>query len=251
MSGEFDSIVTDERLLTASFDGTAQIWNGRTGSPEGEPMNHGDMVYDAIWSDDSSVVLTYGRSGSARLWNAASSRPLGERLSHRDRVDGASFCPAGPLSPPAHATARPGSGASPSRFAPRPGKPHSKRTSRPGWSWVTMTSRGCSMSRRGDRDATHSRRCEAVHGAEHLKPQDSLGSKTEHGRVTVGRGPGRSRSNRAIWGHPELRLRCDVEFILRTLWTNGLGRHLCLHRAFMTGKPGQGNPFDLLLNPSF
>ena len=61
--------------MTASFDGTAQIWNGHTGSPLGEPMNHGDMVYDAVWSDDSSVVLTYGRSGSARLWDAASSRP--------------------------------------------------------------------------------------------------------------------------------------------------------------------------------
>ena len=50
-----------------------------------------------IWSDDSSVVLTYGRSGSARLWNAASSRPLGERLSHRDRVDGALFLPGRPV----------------------------------------------------------------------------------------------------------------------------------------------------------
>jgi WD40 repeat protein len=54
-------------------------------------MNHGDMVYDAAWSGDSSVVLTYGRSGAARLWNAATSRPLGERLSHGDRVDGAIF----------------------------------------------------------------------------------------------------------------------------------------------------------------
>ena len=30
-----------------------------------------------------------------------------------------------------------------------------------------------------------SRRCGGVNGAERLKPQDSLGSKTEHGRVTV------------------------------------------------------------------
>jgi WD40 repeat protein len=152
-------------LLTASFDGTAQIWNGRTGSPQGEPMNHGDMVYDAVWSDDSSVVLTYGRSGSARLWNAAGSRPLGERLSHRDRVDGAVFLPGRPV---VATCSRDGSGASPRRLAPRSGKPHSRRSSRPGWSWVTMTSRGCWMRRRGEREATHSRRCEGAHGAEHL-----------------------------------------------------------------------------------
>ena len=60
-------------------------------------MNHGDMVYDAVWSDDSSRVLTYGRSGSARLWDAASSRLLGERLSHGDRVDGAVFLPGRPV----------------------------------------------------------------------------------------------------------------------------------------------------------
>jgi WD40 repeat protein len=54
------------------------------------------MVYDAVWSGDSSVVLSYGRSGSARLWNAATSRPLGERLSHRDRVDGPIFLPGRP-----------------------------------------------------------------------------------------------------------------------------------------------------------
>jgi WD40 repeat protein len=80
-----------ERLLSASFDGTAQIWDGHTGKPLFEPIHHGEMVYDALWSDDSSTVLTYGRSNWARLWDAASSRPLGERLSHGSKVDGAVF----------------------------------------------------------------------------------------------------------------------------------------------------------------
>ena len=97
MSGRVRFSHDGERLLTASFDGTAQIWNGRTGSPLGEPMNHGEMVYDAIWSEDSSRVLTYGRSGSARLWDAASSRPIGEPLSHGGRVDGAVFLAGRPV----------------------------------------------------------------------------------------------------------------------------------------------------------
>ena len=79
--------------MTASFDGTAQIWNARTGKPMGEPLEHGELVYDAIWSDDSTCVLTYGRSHSARLWDAASSRVLGEPMSHGGRVDGALFVP--------------------------------------------------------------------------------------------------------------------------------------------------------------
>ena len=89
--------MTASAVLTASFDGTAQIWNGRTGSPLGEPMNHGELVYDAVWSDDSSRMLTYGRSDSARLWDAASSRPLGERFSHSGRIDGALFLAARPV----------------------------------------------------------------------------------------------------------------------------------------------------------
>ena len=45
-------------------------------------MNHGDLVYDAVWSDDSSRVLTYGRSSSARFWDAASSRLIGRPFTH-------------------------------------------------------------------------------------------------------------------------------------------------------------------------
>ena len=59
----------------------------------GEPLQHGEMVYDAVWSDDSSRVLTYGRSDSAKLWDAASSRVLGEPMSHGGRINGAVFLP--------------------------------------------------------------------------------------------------------------------------------------------------------------
>ena len=65
--------------------------------PMGEPLHHGELVYDAVWSDDSSRVLTYGRSESARLWDAASSRVLGEPMSHGGRVDGALFLPGRPV----------------------------------------------------------------------------------------------------------------------------------------------------------
>ena len=79
------------KLVTASFDGTAQVWNGHTGAPLGEPMNHGEMVYDAVWSDDSSCILTYGRSDSALLWDVASSRRVGQSLTHSDRLVRAFF----------------------------------------------------------------------------------------------------------------------------------------------------------------
>ena len=63
----------------------------------GEPLDHGELVYDAVWSDDSTRVLTFGRSDSARLWDAASSRVLGEPMTHTERIDGAVFLAGRPV----------------------------------------------------------------------------------------------------------------------------------------------------------
>jgi WD40 repeat protein len=78
-------------VITASFDGTAQIWDAHTGRPVGEPMNHADMVYDPKFNHNASIVLTFGRSRTARLWDATSSRPLGEPFVHEGEIDDGAF----------------------------------------------------------------------------------------------------------------------------------------------------------------
>jgi WD40 repeat protein len=58
------------RILTASFDGTARIWNA---DGSGEPIvlaEHVDAVRTARFSPDGSSVLTASLDGSVRLWDA-------------------------------------------------------------------------------------------------------------------------------------------------------------------------------------
>jgi WD40 repeat protein len=60
-------------------------------------MNDADMIYGAAFSQDGSLVLTFGRSRSARLWDPATSRPLGEPFAHDQEIFDAAFLPGRPV----------------------------------------------------------------------------------------------------------------------------------------------------------
>jgi len=59
------------RVLTASADRTAQVWEVRTGTPAGLPLRHREAVLSAVFSPDGTRVLTASADGTARLWDAA------------------------------------------------------------------------------------------------------------------------------------------------------------------------------------
>jgi len=59
-----------ERVLTASQDGTARVWDATSGKPLGEPMEHGENVLTAVFSADGQRVFTASQDGTARVWNA-------------------------------------------------------------------------------------------------------------------------------------------------------------------------------------
>ena len=83
------------RIVTGSWDKTARLWDGRTGSPLGEPLRHEAAVTSVAFSPDSLRVITGSRDRTARLWDGRTGASLGEPLRHEEAVTGVAFSPDG------------------------------------------------------------------------------------------------------------------------------------------------------------
>lgn len=62
------------RLLTVSEDGTARLWNAKTGKREGRPYRHPSPVWQASLSADGKHFATLDADGVARLWRIGAAR---------------------------------------------------------------------------------------------------------------------------------------------------------------------------------
>lgn len=70
------------RVLTASLDGTAQLWNTETGNPEGAPLNHLEPCEQAVLSPDGRYALVAGLERTTLFDTTTGSRksfPVGGR----------------------------------------------------------------------------------------------------------------------------------------------------------------------------
>ncbi len=88
------------RIATASHDGTARVWDGRTGNPLTPPLTHtpGRWVSHAEFSPDGTRLVTAGDDGTARVWDAQTGRILGPKdaaMIHSIGIGEASFSPDG------------------------------------------------------------------------------------------------------------------------------------------------------------
>jgi WD40 repeat protein len=79
------------RILTASADKTARLWDATTGAPIGEPMRHEDEVVAAVFSPDGARIATASKDRTARLWDAATLKPVGEPMRHEHPLDRVAF----------------------------------------------------------------------------------------------------------------------------------------------------------------
>jgi hypothetical protein len=68
---------TGERVVTASEDNTAKLWDARTGEPVGKPLQHQDMVRAAAFDPTGERVVTASADQTARIWSAP---PTGQIL---------------------------------------------------------------------------------------------------------------------------------------------------------------------------
>ena len=90
------------RVLTASRDNTARIWDAETGKPVGKPMKHAEVVatpgitldyrvVSALFSPNGKRVVTAGVDKTARTWDVETGQPVGKPMTHGAMVVSASF----------------------------------------------------------------------------------------------------------------------------------------------------------------
>ena len=76
----------ESRILTASNDGTARVWDAATGTELTILTGHTDWVNQALWNADESRILTSSGDGTARVWDAESGAELATLVGHVDWV---------------------------------------------------------------------------------------------------------------------------------------------------------------------
>jgi WD40 repeat protein len=61
---------TGERVVTASEDKNARIWDARTGEPIGKPLQHAGPIAAAAFDPTGERVVTASEDHTARIWRA-------------------------------------------------------------------------------------------------------------------------------------------------------------------------------------
>ena len=87
------------RVVTASTDNTARIWDAENGKELVRPLQHEVAmegghetgVVTAAFSPDGKRIVTAGKDNTARVWNAQTGEPLGTPMRHDAYVVAASF----------------------------------------------------------------------------------------------------------------------------------------------------------------
>ena len=83
------------RVLTASGDKTARVWDAATGEPITPPIRHEEAVLHAAFSPNGLRVVTAGYDNAARVWDAATGEPISPPMKHENVLYHAAFSPDG------------------------------------------------------------------------------------------------------------------------------------------------------------
>ncbi len=83
------------RIVTASKDGTARIWDTQSGALVAVLSGHEGWVYGASFSPDGGRIVTASLDGTARIWDAQSGALVAVLSGHKGYVASASFSPDG------------------------------------------------------------------------------------------------------------------------------------------------------------
>ena len=75
MGGDRSRGAKGQFVVTASFDGTARVFEARTGQLHAIMLGHRGAIISADFSPDAQAVVTAGMDGTARLWEVEQ-RPI-------------------------------------------------------------------------------------------------------------------------------------------------------------------------------
>jgi WD40 repeat protein len=84
-----------KRVVTASFDNTARIWDADSGKEIVLLKGHTDLVESAVFSPDGKRVVTASHDGTVRIWDADSGKEIVLLKGWANPVQSASFSPDG------------------------------------------------------------------------------------------------------------------------------------------------------------
>jgi dipeptidyl aminopeptidase/acylaminoacyl peptidase len=83
------------RIVTASADKTARLWDAKTGASLAVLQGHTGRVYSAAFSPDGGRVVTASDDNTARLWDAKTGASLAVLQGHTGSISSAAFSPDG------------------------------------------------------------------------------------------------------------------------------------------------------------
>jgi WD40 repeat protein len=83
--------VDNHRIVTASRDGAARLWDAATGELQRAFLGSAVVLFDAAVDADSTILATAAGDGAIRLWDIASGRLLWVLHAHRSFVNGVHF----------------------------------------------------------------------------------------------------------------------------------------------------------------
>jgi WD40 repeat protein len=85
----------DRRIVTASRDHTARIWDAVTGQQIACLEGHTDIVQSALFSPDGRQIITASHDHTAAIWDAKTGQQIVRLEGHTDIVQSALFSPDG------------------------------------------------------------------------------------------------------------------------------------------------------------
>jgi len=85
------------RIVTASWDATARVWDANTGEELFILVGHNRGIESVAFSPDGSRIATGSWDKTARIWNADSGEELHVLDRHSDQVSSVAFSPTGKL----------------------------------------------------------------------------------------------------------------------------------------------------------
>jgi len=83
------------RIVTASADNTAKVWDAKSGAEVLTLKGHTQYVVSASFSPDGSRIVTASADRTAKVWDAKSGVPVLTLKGHAGDVKSASFSPDG------------------------------------------------------------------------------------------------------------------------------------------------------------